>query len=116
MGCPSGRYFTILQTLHQAGYSWQADRTWCHTRRRAAQAEAQRRSRGGGASNGSPGDGKKGYIERAYTVGEKEGLPVWNQDEAGPYQAIPQPGASWQPEGEPARHPHVHPGGAPPSC
>jgi len=24
-----------------------------------------------------------------------------NEDEAGPYQAIPQPGASWQPEGHP---------------
>jgi DDE superfamily endonuclease len=35
-------------------------------------------------------------------------LPVWTQDEAGPYQAIPQPGASWQPEGKPARHPHEY--------
>ncbi len=33
-------------------------------------------------------------------------MPVWCQDEAGPYQAIPQPGASWQPLGEPARLPH----------
>jgi hypothetical protein len=31
---------------------------------------------------------------------------VWCQDEAGPYQAIPQPGASWQPVGQPARQPH----------
>jgi hypothetical protein len=31
---------------------------------------------------------------------------VWCQDEAGPYQAIPQPGASWQPEGQPAGQPH----------
>lgn len=29
-------------------------------------------------------------------------------DEAGPYQAIPYPGASWQPEGQPARHPHEY--------
>jgi hypothetical protein len=29
---------------------------------------------------------------------------LWCQDEAGPYQAIPQPGQSWQPEG----HPHEH--------
>jgi hypothetical protein len=35
-------------------------------------------------------------------------VPVWCQDEAGPYQAIPQPGASWQPEGEPARQPHEY--------
>jgi hypothetical protein len=33
---------------------------------------------------------------------------VWTQDEAGPYQAIPQPGASWQPEGRPARQPHEY--------
>lgn len=36
------------------------------------------------------------------------GLQVWCQDEAGPYQAIPQPGASWQPEGHPARQPHEY--------
>ncbi len=35
-------------------------------------------------------------------------MPVWCQDEAGPYQAIPQPGASWQPEGCPARQPHEY--------
>jgi transposase len=33
-------------------------------------------------------------------------LPVWCQDEGGPYQAIPPPGASWQPVGQPARQPH----------
>jgi hypothetical protein len=36
------------------------------------------------------------------------GVPVWTEDEAGPYQAIPQPGPSWQPEGEPARQPHEY--------
>jgi hypothetical protein len=35
-------------------------------------------------------------------------LAVWCADEAGPYQAIPQPGASWQPSGEPARYPHQY--------
>jgi hypothetical protein len=30
------------------------------------------------------------------------------EDEAGPYQAIPQPGASWQPEGHPATQPHEY--------
>lgn len=25
--------FTILQTLHEAGYTWQKTRTWCHTGR-----------------------------------------------------------------------------------
>lgn len=33
---------------------------------------------------------------------------MWCQDEAGPYQAIPQPGASWQPIGYPQRHPHEY--------
>jgi hypothetical protein len=47
-------------------------------------------------------------IERAYQVGEPLGLAVWTQDEAGPYQAIPQPGPSWQPEGQPARQPHEY--------
>ena len=47
-------------------------------------------------------------IERAYRVGEALGLQVWTQDEAGPYQAIPQPGPSWRPEGEPAHRPHEY--------
>jgi len=33
---------------------------------------------------------------------------VWCQDEAGPYQAIPQPGASWAPAGCPVRQPHEY--------
>lgn len=33
---------------------------------------------------------------------------MWTQDEAGPYQAIPQPGASWHPAGQPARRPHEY--------
>lgn len=45
-------------------------------------------------------------IEGAYTLGERQGLPVFCQDEAGPYQATPQPGPSWQPSGQPARQPH----------
>ncbi len=36
------------------------------------------------------------------------GLAVWGMDEAGPYQAIPQPGVHWQPVGRPARYPHEH--------
>ena len=33
---------------------------------------------------------------------------MWCADEAGPYQAIPQPGSSWQPIGQPARYPHEY--------
>jgi hypothetical protein len=36
------------------------------------------------------------------------GVPLWCQDEAGPYQAIPQAGPSWQPEGRPACQPHEY--------
>jgi hypothetical protein len=35
-------------------------------------------------------------------------MPVWRQDEAGPYQAIPHAGAGWRPVGEPARLPHEY--------
>ncbi len=47
-------------------------------------------------------------IEFAYRVAEALGLPLWCMDEAGPYQAIPYAGASWQPEGQPARQPHEY--------
>jgi transposase len=30
-GLPKVSTYVILQTLHQAGYSWQQSRTWCHT-------------------------------------------------------------------------------------
>ncbi len=33
---------------------------------------------------------------------------MWCQDEAGPYQAIPQPGPSWQPARHPASQPHEY--------
>lgn len=47
-------------------------------------------------------------IERAYRLAEGLGIPVWCQDEAGPYQAIPQAGPSWQPVGRPAQRPHEY--------
>jgi transposase len=47
-------------------------------------------------------------IERAYTQGENSGIAVWTEDEAGPYQTVPYPGASWQPAGEPKRMPHEY--------
>ena len=36
------------------------------------------------------------------------GLAVWGQDEAGPFQTVPYPGASWGPEGQPVRQPHEY--------
>jgi hypothetical protein len=47
-------------------------------------------------------------IEQAHQWGEKLGLSVWNEDEAGPYQTRPYPGVSWQPQGRPARQAHEY--------
>lgn len=47
-------------------------------------------------------------IESAYRTAEALGIPLWCQDEAGPYQAIPQAGPSWQPVGQPAHRPHEY--------
>jgi len=47
-------------------------------------------------------------IELACEQAEADGIVQLNEDEAGPYQAIPQPGASWQPEGHPATQPHEY--------
>jgi len=47
-------------------------------------------------------------IELACEQAEAAGIEQLNEDEAGPYQAIPQPGASWQPEGHPALQPHEY--------
>src|SRR4051812_50049130 len=50
----------------------------------------------------------KKLIEQAYTLGAQFGLSVWCEDEAGPFQAVPHPGASWQPRDHPAQHPHEY--------
>lgn len=47
-------------------------------------------------------------IDRAYRTADALGIPLWCQDEAGPDQAIPQPGSSWQPLGCPAHRPHEY--------
>jgi hypothetical protein len=44
-------------------------------------------------------------IEAAYT---QDRLPVWTEDEAGPYQTVPYPGAHWHPDGHPVRYPHEY--------
>src|SRR5215207_5542216 len=69
----------------------------------AAEAEGWR-GPGGRSADGR----KKGLIDLAYRLAEAAGIPVWCQDEAGPYRAIPQPGATWAPVGEPARLPHAY--------
>ena len=47
-------------------------------------------------------------IELAYRIAEACGIPLWTQDEAGPYATRPQPGESWQPEGRPKLQPHEY--------
>jgi len=41
-------------------------------------------------------------------LGEAMGLSVWCTDQAGPFQTVPQPGASWQPEGKAACQAHEY--------
>lgn len=35
-------------------------------------------------------------------------LPVWTEDEAGPYQTVPSPGSHWHPTGHPVPYPHEY--------
>src|ERR1041384_6769173 len=41
-------------------------------------------------------------------LGAQLGLSVWCEDEAGPFQAGPHPGVSWQPREHPAPQPHEY--------
>ena len=68
-------------------------------------AEAHQR----GGDGDRPADrAKKGLIEQAYRLAEAVGLPVWCQDEAGPYQIKPHAGTNWQSVGQPARQSHEY--------
>lgn len=44
-------------------------------------------------------------IEAAYG---QDDLPVWTEDEAGPYPTLPYPGSHWHPADEPERYPHEY--------
>src|SRR3954463_10196827 len=72
-------------------------------RNRRGDAQAQARC---GARPRSRCSGQKKLIEQAYTLGGQLGLSVWCEDEAGPFQAVPHPGVSWQRRGRPATQPH----------
>jgi hypothetical protein len=94
---------TIRQVLHEAGYSYQRTRTWCRT------GYALRVRKSGTVTVYDPQTPeKRRLIELAYEQAEAAGIVQLNQDEAGPYQAIPQPGVSWQPAGHPAVQPHEY--------
>src|SRR5215210_392392 len=72
-------------------------------RRGDAQAQAWR-----GARQRSRYDGEKKLIEQADMLGAQLGLSVWCEDEAGPFQAVPHAGVSWQPREHPATQPHEY--------
>jgi transposase len=94
---------TIRQVLHTSGYRFQQNRTWCRT----GYALRVRKS-GTVTVHDQETLEKTRLIELACEHAEAAGIVQMNEDEAGPYQAIPQPGASWQPEGYPATQPHEY--------
>ena len=47
-------------------------------------------------------------IEWAYQAAEQAGIPLWCQDEAGPYQTVPYPGSDWHEAGKPTQQPHEY--------
>ena len=106
-GLPGISTYTIWLVLHEAGLSWQRDRSWCKTG-----AAIRRRKHGGVVVEVEVHDAdavaKKVLIEQAYTQAQQVGLAVWGMDEAGPYQAIPLPGICWQPLLCPVRYPHEY--------
>src|SRR5438034_589821 len=102
-GLPRVGTSTIRRVLQVAGGSYQRTRTWCPT------GTAQRKRKSGVVTVVDPKtEEKRNLIDLAYRIAETMGIPLWCQDEAGPYQAIPQPGQSWQPEGKPRRQPHEY--------
>ena len=102
-GLPRVSTFTLLHALHEMGYTWQKDRTLCKTGTR------WHKGKKGVEERHDPNtQEKQTVIEHAYLIAERLGLELWCEDEGGPYQSIPQPGSSWQLEGQPARRPHEY--------
>lgn len=102
-GVPGVGRSTIRRVLQAAGSSYQRTRTWCPT------GTALRKRKEGWVQVTDPeAEEKRSLIEHAYRLAEAAGIPVWCQDEAGPYQAIPQPGARWAPRNHPPCQPHEY--------
>jgi len=102
-GLPGIAPNTVRHVLQRAGSSYQRTRTWCPT------GTALRKRKAGVARVVDPQtEPKTSAIDLAYRVSEQWGVPLWCQDEAGPYQAIPHPGESWQPQGKAALLPHAY--------
>jgi transposase len=94
---------TIRRVLQDAGSSFQRTRSW------GPPGTAQRVRKTGGVTVVDPEtEHKRRRIELAYRLAEAAGIPVWCQDEAGPYGTVPYPGASWEKQGQPARLAHEY--------
>jgi len=93
---------TIRRVLQDAGSSYQRTRTWCPT------GTALRTRKERVVTVRDPQTEKKALIDLAYRLGEQGGVPVWRQDEAGPCQTVPCPGAAGVPAGQPLRQPHEY--------
>src|SRR5437588_5395707 len=94
---------TIRRVLHKAGYVFGRSRTWCRTG-----TAVRVRKAGVVTVHDSQAQEKQRLIELAYQIAELAGVELWCQDEAGPYQAIPQPGEDWHLQGYPRCLPHEY--------
>src|SRR2546421_7423779 len=94
---------TIRRVLHKAGYVFGRSRTWCRTG-----TAVRVRKAGVVTVHDSQAQEKQRLIELAYQIAELAGVELWCQDEAGPYQAIPQPGEDWHLQGKPSVQPHEY--------
>jgi transposase len=100
-GLPTLSRETTLNVLHEAGWSWQKDRSWGET------GKGLRKRKAGTVEVTDPRTrGQENMIERAYQLGETLGLAVWGMDEAGPYTTPPDAGTSWQVQNHARRYPH----------
>jgi transposase len=85
---------TIREVLHAVGYRYLRTRTWVRT----GYALRVRKS-GTVTTYDQETRGVKRLIEQAYEQAEAAGIVQLCEDEAGPYQAIPQPGAKFAARG-----------------
>jgi transposase len=71
-GLPKVSTFTLLYTIHEAGYTWQKNRTWCKT------GFTLQKTKEGVEEREDPyTQEKKAVIERAYATAERLGLELW---------------------------------------
>ena len=102
-GLPAIGASTIRRVLHEAGYVFGRSRTWCKTG-----TAVRVRTAGVVTVHDPQAQEKQCLIELAYRIAEAAGIELWCQDEAGPYQAIPQPGEDWHLQGYPRLLPHEY--------